>query len=86
MDGCEMHRVLVVSGYCGANHMATPELAAHGIADDLAATAHSGYRGILCEQLEQPGANETIAGKTATRSAKDKPARPYRKLNLMGGP
>ena len=56
MDRREMDRVLVVSGYCGANHMATPELATHGIADDLAATAQSGYRGILCEQREQPGA------------------------------
>ena len=56
MDGCEFDRFLVVSGYYGANQMATPELATHGIADDLAATAQSGYRSILCEQREQPGA------------------------------
>ena len=37
-----MRRVLVVSGYNGANHEAAPELTAEGIADNLAATVQNG--------------------------------------------
>ena len=37
MHGREMDRVTIIAGYDGADHATTPELAIHGVADDLAA-------------------------------------------------
>src|SRR4051812_10677912 len=54
MNGCEMDRVMIALRDDGADDMATPELATHGVADHFAPPSQNGNRGVLRKQREQP--------------------------------